>query len=142
MPYATLQQLIDRYGERLIVELTDRGEMATGEIDVPTVDRALTDADAMIDGYLAGRYQLPLSTTPALVSELAAKIAVWNLHTSQPEAKIEADYKSAERMLGQISTGAIQLQVAGVAPSGTGGSGARITDRERPLTERNMKGFI
>ncbi len=142
MPYATLQQLIDRYGERLIVDLTDRGETATGEIDEAAVDRALADADAMVDGYLGGRYQLPLSATPALVAELAAKIAIWNLHTSAPEAKIEADYKHAERLLRDIGTGAVRLQVAGVEPSGAGGSGARITDRERPLTEDNMKGFI
>ena len=34
MSYATLQQLIDRYGARMLVGLSDRGELATGEIDL------------------------------------------------------------------------------------------------------------
>src|SRR5690606_6605607 len=47
----------------LLVALTDRAEVATGEIDQDVVDRALADTDAMIDGYIAARYALPLAAT-------------------------------------------------------------------------------
>lgn len=142
MPYATLALLTDRYGERLLVALTDRGELATGAVDATVVDRAIADTDALIDGYLAGRYVLPLAATPPLVTDIAQAIAIWKLHVYQPDPKIEADYKEAVRQLQQIAQGAIRLPVAGVEPASQGGSGARLTDRDRPMTAENLKGFI
>lgn len=142
MTYATLAQLTDRYGAQMLVNLTDRAEVATGEIDEAVIDRALADTDALIDGYLAGRYVLPLAATPPLLADLAGAIAVWKLHTHKPDDKIEADYRDARRTLDAIAKGDVRLPVAGVEPAGTGGSGARITDRDRPFTEANLKGFI
>lgn len=142
MAYVTLAQLTDRFGTRMLVALTDRGELATDMIDTGTVDRAIADADAVIDGYLAGRYALPMATTPPLVTDLAQAIVIWKLHTAQPDPKIEEDYKAAIRALRDISAGTIRLPVEGVDQPGTGGTGARLTDRERPLTADNLKGFI
>ncbi|WP_323780146.1 DUF1320 domain-containing protein [Thalassovita sp.] len=142
MSYTSLTDLTDRYGERLLIDLTDRAEVASGVIDADVVDRALADADALIDGYLAARYVLPLAQTPDLVASLAQVITVWNLHVYEPNPKIEADYKAAIRSLEAISKGAIRLSVAGIEPAGDGGGGAVVTDRERPMTAANLKGFI
>lgn len=142
MPYTTLADLTDRYGERLLIDLTDRAEVATGVIDVDVVNHALTDADALIDGYLATRYVLPLAEVPELIASLAQVITAWNLHIYEPNPKIEADYKSAVRSLEAISKGTIRLSVAGIEPAGDGGGGAIVTDRERPMTAGNLKGFI
>lgn len=142
MPYATLQQLTDRYGAAMLIGLTDRGQPASGVMDEAVINRALADADALIDGYLAARYALPLAQIPALIASLAQSITIWTLHAYAPDPKIEADYKDALRALRDISSGAIRIPVAGLDPQGTGGSGARITDRERPLTADNLKGFI
>ena len=35
---------------------------------MPTVDRAIADTDAVIDGYLAKRYALPLTPAQPLVT--------------------------------------------------------------------------
>lgn len=142
MTYATQAQLTDRFGEGFLVDLTDRGAVATGAIDVDVIDRALADTDAMIDGYLKGRYVLPMAATPPLIADLAQTIAIYKLHVYQPNEKIVADYDQALRQLREISAGTIKLDVAGVEPAGTGGTGARATDRERPMTEATMKGFI
>lgn len=142
MSYATLALLTNRFGERMLVDLTDRGEVATGLIDVDVVDRALADTDAVIDGYLQGRYQLPVSETPDLLVDFALAIAIYKLHIYEPDPKIDADYKEAMRALRDVSSGTVRLSIAGVAAAGTGSSGVRITDRERPLTAANMKGFI
>lgn len=56
--------------------------------------------------------------------------------------KIAEDYRDALRTLREIAAGTIILTVATSAPSATGGTGARLTDRERPLTAANLKGFI
>ncbi len=142
MPYVTLSDLIARYGEPLLVTLTDRGELALGNIETGTVDRAIADTDAVIDGYLATRYALPLSASQPLLTDVAAAVAIWKLHVYAPDPKIEADYKAAVATLREISSGTIRLSAAGIAPAGTGTSGALVTDRERPFTAENLKGFI
>ena len=142
MAYATAQQLEDKFGTRLLVDLTDRADPSTGMIDGDVVGRAITDAEATIDGYLAARYVLPLATVPPLVTDLALALAIYKLHTYSPDPKFTDDYKMAIRTLEQISRGMIRLPVAGIEPKGTGGGGARVTDRERPLSAGSMKGFI
>lgn len=142
MPYATAAQLEARYGNRLLVELTDRGDVATGLVDLDVVAAALTAADNLIDAHLQGTYSLPLASVPALIADLACAIAIWRLHTGLPGEKIKADYDEAKRTLEQISKGVVRLSVGGVAASGSGSSGAMVTDRERPFDAAKMKGFI
>ena len=141
MTYATLDHLLDRYGSGLLLQLTDRGELATGRIDTDIVERALLDTDAAINARL-GRYQFPLSDVPELLVDLAQSIAIYKLHRFKPDPKIEADYAEAMRTLRDISTGVVTLEIAGAEVPGTAGNGVRITDRERPLTAENLKGFI
>jgi phage gp36-like protein len=142
MTYATTEQLEDRFGTRLILDLTDRADPPSGEINAAVVSRALVDTDALIDGYLKGRYVLPLAETPPLVVDLALTVAIYKLHTFSPDPKIEEDYKMALRSLEAIGKGNIRLPVAGVEPKDNGGGGARVTDRERPFSADTMKGFI
>ena len=142
MPYVTLAQLTARFGEAMLVALTDRGEFATGTVDTSVVDRALADADAMIDGYVARRYALPVATTQPLLVTIAGALTIYNLHTSEPDPKIEADYKAAIAMLRDISSGIIALTAAGLEAPSTGGTGVQFTDRDRNMTQDNMTGLI
>lgn len=142
MPYTSLADLTDRFGENLLIQLTDRGDVATDTVDQDVIDRALADTDALIDGYVAKRYALPMAATPALIATLALDIAIYKLHTFEPNPKIEADYKAAMKSLEAISNGSVTLPIDGTEAPGSGSSGARLTDRERPLTQDSMKGFI
>lgn len=142
MTYTTQAQLTERYGAAMLVNLTDRAAVATGTIDGVVIDRALADTDAMIDGYLAARYILPLESVPGLVADLAMQIAIYKLHVNEPDPKIAKDYDLALKMLRDISSGTVRLGVAGVEPASSGASGVVVTDRERPFTEASMKGFI
>ncbi len=142
MSYASQADLVERFGTDLLVDLTDRASPPTGEIDADVVTRALEDTDAMIDGYLKGRYKLPLSSTPPLLRDLAQAIAVYKLHRDTVADKIRTDYTDALKMLALISAGSVRLDVEGVEPESSGATGVRTTDRERPLTPENMKGFI
>ena len=142
MSYATQSDLSDKFGDGLLIQLTDRAEVATGQIDNDVVDQALADADALIDGYLAGRYALPLVTTPTLINGLAKSIAIYKLHTFPANDQIKDEYKDALNTLHMISTGAVKLDVAGKEPAQTGGGSARVTDRPRPMQADKMKSFI
>lgn len=142
MPYTTLADLTARFGDRMLVALTDRGEMSTGAIDTTVVDKAIADTDAVIDGYVAGRYQTPVTPVPAILGDIAGSIVVWKLHVGAPDPKVEADYKKALRALRDIAAGVITLASAGTPSVEKGGSGVQVTDRERPFTADNLKGFI
>ena len=126
----------------MLISLTDRAKPATGVIDTSVVDRALADTDATIDGYLAGRYQLPLASTPALVTELALPIAIYKMHRKVASEKIRKDYDDAMKALREISTGTIRLDIAGAEPASSSTGGVRTSDCDRPMTNNTMKGFI
>lgn len=142
MAYTTLQLLIERFGEPTLVRLSDRAEVPTEVIDTTVVARAIADAEATIDGYLKARYDLPLTAVPPQLAQIAAALVLWNLHQNEPDAKTKADYEVAMRQLREISSGAFLLPIAGAEPAAKAGSGARITDRARPMTESNLTGFI
>lgn len=142
MTYATQANLVERFGEAMLIALTDRAVVATGAVDAAVIARALTDTDALIDGYLATRYVLPLSEMPPLVLDLALQIAIYKLHINAPDEKISEDYKTALKMLEKIGNGAMRIQAAGVEPTSSNAQGVQIVDRERPFTAANMKGFI
>jgi phage gp36-like protein len=143
MTYATQSGLIQRYGEQMLVALTDRADVPSGAIDADVVARALAEADALIDGYLAGRYSLPLTIVPPILPPIAEVIAIYSLHITEPEAKVKADYEAAMKRLAEISKGVILLKdAAGIEPPATGTSGAQITDRTRDFTPGTMTGFI
>lgn len=140
--YATQAQLIERFGERMLIDLSDRADPPTGVINAGVVARALADTDAVIDGYLAGRYALPLAATPPQLLDLALSIAIYKLHPSDPDPKIKADYEDAKKDLLKISTGVIRLPAAGIEPAAATSSGVETIDRERELSPESLKGFI
>lgn len=143
MTYCTQQHLVDRFGEKMIRALTDRATPPANAIVTAVVDRALADTDAAIDGYLLGRYVLPITTAvPDLLRDIAIAIAIYKLHGQAVSEKIKADHDQARRDLREIASGVIRLNVAGVEPAGSGASGVRTTDRERDMTPENMKGFV
>lgn len=142
MTYCTLEQLTDRYTQRLLLQLTDREQPPAGEIDTDAIDRAIADAEAMIDGYLAVKYQLPLSDVPPMVRDLCLEIAIYKLHPFEPDPKIIRDYEQALKTLLQVSKGDVKLPLAGAEPAAAGNSGVVTNDRQRPFTEDNLTGFI
>lgn len=142
MTYATLQGLTDRFGTDMIGRLTDRADPPSGAVDATLVAKVLVDVDGIIDGYLRARYETPLSEVPPQVVDIALAIAVYRLHRWEPDPKIRRDYEDALRSLREIASGTIRLTTATNAPAQIGGTGARMTDRERPLTAENLKGFI
>ncbi len=111
MPYATQQHLIDRFGGDELAQLTDRVNGSV--IDAAVVARALSDADAEIDGYLAVRFALPLPRVPAVLVRIACDMARFRLYDSVPDS-IRKRYEDAVRDLKGYASGSLALD--GVAP--------------------------
>ncbi len=142
MSYCTQQNLVDRYGQLMVQRLSDRAIPATGVIDPNVVAQALADTDAIINAYLMGRYQLPLSTTPDLLVDLAKVIAIYKLHRQEADPKIVYDYEDARKQLLNISTGVIRLNVAGVEPAAGQIDLPQTNGPSKPLSSGPMDGMI
>ena len=142
MDYTTEAELVRRYGRRLLVDLTDRGDEPTGEIDAQIVADAVTSAQALVDGYLANHYALPLADVPELISTITEALAIYDLHIYDAPEKIAAGEKSARDTLKQIGAGVIKLPIAGVEPASKPQNDVRFTERDRPFSAETMKGWI
>lgn len=107
--YCSQQDLTMRFGESEIIELTD--DEGTGVVNGSKIAQAIDDASALIDGYLAGRYQLPLSTVPTVLNRLAADIARYFLYDNGANEQVQKRYDDAEKFLKAVSKGDISLGV-------------------------------
>ena len=115
--YASRQDLTDRYGE---------AEIAQRESALPAgaVDRALADADAEIDSYLAGRYVVPLAVVPSNILRIAAAIARARLMGDAVSETARRDYEDARAWLRDVQAGralieGAAVQTAAATPAGT-----------------------
>ena len=112
MPYATAEQVTERHGADAVLLLTDRD--GDGVADSGAIERALEDASAEIDTYLAAKYDLPLSETPAVLTRLAADIAIYRLAVSADRRIDEhrVRYDDAVKLLVRIAKGEASLGLA------------------------------
>ena len=107
MAYATLADLVSRHGEDELAQLTDR--LGAGVPDAAIVERALADADAEIDGYLASRYAMPLATVPPVLARIACDIARYRLWEDRASDEVRRRYEDARRVLESIARGQVSL---------------------------------
>ena len=140
MVYATKSDMLKRYEERELVQLTDNADPATGAIVDSVLDNALEDATATIDLYLSGRYDLPLAETPAALVKMACTLAFYQLNEGRTTEEIRQDYEDVLKALSGIASGRIKLNAGGSEPK----SAAAIAQVEAPnrvFNRDSLKGF-
>ena len=108
MAYLTEQDLTDRIGADEVLRLADRD--GDGVADSGVVSKAIAEAEGIIDSYLTGRYVLPLSPMPVILTSLAADLALYNLHPWGAPEEMRQRYKDAVATLGKIAKGDMVLQ--------------------------------
>ncbi len=131
MAYAVQADLVERFGEAELIRLTDRGTPSTGQIDAAVVSRALSDAEAEINGYLASRYTLPLATVPEILKRLTCDLARYLLYDDVAPDQIRDRYKDAVALLKGIAEGKVSLGLSTAPPvqGETDTLAARTADR-------------
>lgn len=144
--YCTIEDLKTVVPEQDMIELTD--DMIPAQtIIAANVNKAISDAGEMIDGYLRARYALPLSPVPGLISTLACDIAVYRLYARKvkltPPEGVSERYKNALKQLEQIQKGGMTLGVADtVTPeSDMDGISVNTSADDRIFTRDTMKGY-
>ncbi|WP_252346194.1 gp436 family protein [Paludibacterium sp. B53371] len=107
--YATRDDMVKRFGEKEVIALTDRDY--TGQVDEAVLAEALAGAVVEIDGYIGGRYPLPLETPPKILCGYACDIARYRLCGSgtQLTEDIRDRYRDAVRFLELAAAGKVTL---------------------------------
>jgi phage gp36-like protein len=139
MTYATQQDLVDRFGSEELIQLTDRAN--NGTIDSTVVTRALSDADAEINGYLAARYSLPLATVPAMLVRLACDIARYQLWSHRVTEAVRTRYEDAVKLLKSLSRGEAELGVATGQETPPSDSGIAVVTSGRVFNRSNLSDY-
>lgn len=106
MSYCTRQNMIDRFTEQELIQLSDRDNL--GVIDDAVLTQSILDADAEINSYLS-RYTLPLANVPANLVRMACDIARYYLYDDAIIDTVKIRYDQAISYLMQVAKGNITL---------------------------------
>jgi len=138
MTYATQADMVDRFGEAEVAQRTNRTDGLT--IDTAVLERALTDADAEINSYLAAHYSLPLPSTPAVLVRLACDIARHSLYDVAVTETIRTRYEDVVSLLRRFASGDVRLEgMVDVADAGIDTAYHAFTPRA--ITTESLRGF-
>ena len=132
MTYATLQTMVERFGDAELIQRTDR--YGSGQMDVQVMDRALADADAEVNSYLAVRYALPLAGVPTALARIAADMARYRLYDDGVPETVRKRYEDAVALLKRMASGDVKLVLDGDGQGGTGSGGTQVVPEVVPAS--------
>lgn len=163
MNYATVQDLIGRFGETELIQLTDPDLQ---DVQQGKVETALADAQAYVDSFVGRVYSLPLTgcvkpapvvgnpqatelVAPPQLTRIAADVARYYLHKDfAPENEVYLRYKAAERELQAIADGKAVVSCPWGGQPGTLVAGDQPGEGEvfhgfspRSVTDDALRGF-
>jgi phage gp36-like protein len=127
-----------------LIELTD--DSGSGVIDEVVVDKAIANATEQIDGYLRGRYTLPLSPVSGLIGTICADLALYRLYARRPRLSVPESlserYKNAVKLLENIQKGVITLGATGTSTEPAASStGPSFNAPERLFSRESLKDY-
>jgi len=138
--YITKQQMIERYGEQSLVELTDRTAPYSEDIVDAVLDVAIADAAALVDSFVSGRYDLPLVAVPSILRGYTGDIAFYKLHRGMYSDEVRKSYEDALDFLKRLADGKVFLDVAGSQPKSSPAD-ARVEGPPRIFSKDSLEGF-
>lgn len=142
MTYATQQDMVDRYSEQEIIELTDR--INATAIDVQVLDQALKDADGIINAHLPNHFSVPLSPVPDIIVTYACDLARYYLYDDAAPEQVIKRKEDVFKFLSLVAAGKINLGVDSDTGSSASESneGAVMFEGGGNVFDRKDNGFI
>lgn len=116
MPYATFSDVTVRY--RPITTMVGTGPFDVTSEEVSSV--YIAQAESYVDGYLAVRYQVPLTVVSPLITQVTADLAIFHLVAEKLPQVPEFMDKRKERcdsILEMLAKGKMQIQSASLVGS-------------------------
>lgn len=125
MTYATRADLVERFGDAEICQMEHEGV---------NYEQILTDTDALINGYLARSYQVPLTNPSALLVGWACDIARYKIRSRTIRGSdalsedIRKRYEDVLKQLKDAADGLIVLDLT-VTPTDANNATTRVSGR-------------
>mgnify|MGYP000002900306 CR=1 FL=1 len=127
--YCSIDDIRKNIPDISLIELTD--DNGTGQIENTIVSEAIAYADSTIDGYLRGRYSLPLNPVPKIIQKISIDIAIYHIYSRRFELEMpegmQKRYENAVKLLEAIRKGTIELGIT--TQTGQTGTGYYITNK-------------
>lgn len=143
--YATVTDMIARFGETHMIRLSRPEDRTAQTVDAVKIETALADVSAVIDGYIRGRYLVPVAAPPAEIVRAACVLARYDLAQGEhmePSDEMTAARKDVIGWLENVSRELVNLDIPAALPAGPAvGSGPRMSDRPRIVTHETLRGF-
>lgn len=135
--YGTPVLFVEAFGRPETVMLTNLDTPNALTIEPVPLDRALTDAAALVDSYIGRRYQLPLAVTPQILIPYALDIARYRLDRIRNREDVRQRYEDAIRWLEGVRDGkntlGVDIALIPVESTGSVGSCTFGSDRTSSL---------
>lgn len=164
MLYATLADLVARFSQRELAQLTDHDNFPPSEVDTVLVATKLADASVFVDSYVGQLYRLPLrgcskptgvatseQVAPPVLTRLTCDLARYYLYSDlAPESEVYRRYKAALAELGNIASGQTLLACPWGGSAGelvaqpdaqSGGAETYSSFSPRAITDATLRGF-
>jgi len=142
--YATVSDMIARFGETQIIRLSRPEDRTAETVDETKVNTALADAEALINGYIRGRYFVPIAAPPAEIVRATCILARYDLaqgEQTDPSEEMSKSRKDVISWLENIAKELVNLDVPAAAPAGPAvNSGPRMSDRPRIFSDDSLRG--
>lgn len=142
MPYATHADMTARFGEPDLILLTERSDSPQDVINTDILEQAINDASAEIDGYLAGRYTLPLAVVPSVLKRICCDVARYFLGTDNAPEHVTERYKNAIKFLSAVGKGELSLGVSDSGAKAQTDDTAIMQSAGSVFARNKSKGFI
>ena len=144
MPYITIDDIkTNRIPEARLIELTD--EQRVGIVDEAKVTGAIDGAAEIFEGFVRGRYPLPLDPVPGIARTINLDLATYAIYGLNPDfepPKAIADrYTTAMKLLERIQDGKMKLYDDEPQVTVETGGGSEVVSANRTFTRDTLKGF-
>ena len=161
--YASPADMVDRFGELELIQLTDTVNLPPSTIDESRVRVKLSDAQAFVEGYVGQVYRLPLTgckkpdpqggppqyVAPPVLTRITCDLARYYLYDDlAPENEVYRRYKAAVKELEDIASGKALLACPWGGPPGSVLGADALSENDvhyefspRQITDETLKGF-
>lgn len=140
MPYASLEDLVERAGMTEILQIADRD--GDGAADPDVIDAALVHADNIVNGHVGVKYQTPLTAGHDLARTWAVSIARYYLHRYERPEYVIQDHDNALAALARVGSGKMAIPgAAGAAPDAGQTGGTAMARHPSPHFDR-LRGWL
>lgn len=134
MAYCAQADITKQLPESVVIQLSD--DDGEGEVNTEVLNRAIADADAVIDAFCASTESVPFTTVPATIRKTSVDLTIYNLFSRRHDVpEIWRDrQKAAINFLTRVSDGKISLGSDAPTPDEDGGPECSKLESDRAFT--------